>query len=202
MVAATVVRGVAMMMAAMAVTACLLPATREQRHAQDAIGAVPGVASVLVGCNDNYSAASDLCAMVTMRDGLSLHFVDVGYRSFGTTASSVRVAEAGGRAPYVVSCRAGGPAMVSTVADFHRGGAFGHHLTPALVDLPEAIRRHRDLAIQLQYWPECPQYWEGEGSDGTRHRYCAHAAGTPPLPPPVDPACSGTSARQSLDNAK
>lgn len=184
MVGGAVVRGVAMTAAAMAGAACLLPATREERQIQNALGALPGVAHVMVGCNDNYSAASDLCATVTMRDGLSVHFVDVGYRSFGTTASSVRVAEAGGRAPYVVSCKAGGPVIASTAADFHRGGVFGHHLTPALLDLPEAIRRHRELAIQLQYWPECPQYWEGEGSDGMRHRYCAHSAGTAPVSPP------------------
>jgi hypothetical protein len=184
MVAADFVRGVAMTAAALSGAACLLPATREQRHVQDAIGAMPGVAGVLVGCNDNYLAASDLCATVIMRDGLSVHFVGVGYRSFGTAASGVRVSEAGGRAPYVVSCSAGGPIIASTTADFQRGGRFGHHLTPALLDLPDAIRRHRELAIHMQYWPECPQYWEGEAADGLRYRYCAHAAGMAPVPPP------------------
>lgn len=193
MVAPGIVRGVAVMVSAVLGTACELPATREQREAQQQIEAVPGVSRVNVACNDNFSAASDLCAEVALSDGTLMRFVGIGHRSFGSTASSVQVAEAGGLSPRVVTCRDQGPARVTDAADFHRSGAFGHHVRPTLLDVSDAIRRRKELIVQLQFWPECPQFWEVVSKDGVYHRYCAHEAGVDSPAPPRHPACAAAS---------
>ena len=190
MVARGIVRGGALMMSALFGAACELPATREQREAQQQLEAVPGVSRVNVACNDNFSAASDLCAEVALSDGTLLRFAGLGHRSFGSTASTVLVAEAGGRSPRVVSCSDQGQPRVADAADFHRSGAFGHHLKPTILDVPDAVRRRKEIIVQLQFWPECPQFWEVDSRDGAHHRYCAHPAGVEFPAPPPHPACA------------
>jgi hypothetical protein len=190
MVAPGIVRGVAVMVSALLFAACELPATREQREAQQQIEAVPGVSRVNVACNDNFSAASDLCADVAMNDGTRMRFVGIGHRAFGAMATTVQVSEAGGRSPRVVSCRDQGPPKVADAADFHRSGAFGHHLKPTMLDVADAVRRRKEIIVQLQFWPECPQFWEVDSRDGAHHRYCAHQAGINSPAPPPHPACA------------
>jgi hypothetical protein len=90
------------------------------------------------------------------------------------------VIEAGGRVPLVVSC----DARVA-VADVDRSGLFGHHFTPALDGVSGAIQRYREVVEELEFWPQCPQFWELQEEGGPRYRYCARAPRTAAEPPPA-----------------
>jgi hypothetical protein len=160
-----------------------LPACgREQRFVRDSLAALPGVGQVdTVSCGDNeQSPDNGVCATVAMTDGAVLRFAELGFGSFGPVPSRVRVVEAGGRVPLVVSCDAR-----VTVADVDRTGLFGHHFTPALDGVRDAIQRYREVVEELEFWPQCPQFWELQGEAATRYRYCAHAAGRGAEAPPA-----------------
>lgn len=170
---------------------CTLAGPREEEFVRQNLGIVTGVKSVEVGCGSGWiTAKGDVCATVTLDTGARLQFVDVGYKSFGSAPSPVRLAGAGGRSPLVVSCES-----QSGVAGLERSGLFGHHFTPALEAVPEAVRRGRDVIEELEFWPQCPQFWEVAGSTGVTYRYCAHATGGTVEPPPLPCA-------QSLDSTK
>lgn len=172
-------------------SACTLAGTREEAHVREQLAALPLVEAVHVDCGSGWIAArGDVCATLAMGEGVVLKFVGVGYDSFGSAPSSVRVAAAGGRSPLVVSC-----SSQSGVAAFDRAGLFGHHFTPAIEAVSEAVRRRREVIEELEFWPQCPQFWEIAGPDGTAYRYCAHAVSVTPEPPP--PPCD-----QSLDKTK
>lgn len=125
-----------------------------------------------MGCDGWFLARSELCAEVAMVDGTLLRFAGVGARSFGSSATRVLVTEAGGLVPRVTSCT-GEP---SRVADVHRSGVFGHHFSPGLLDINEAIRLHQEVIEELEFWPRCPLFWEVQDKRGANHRYCAHPA--------------------------
>jgi len=172
-------------------SACTLAGTREEEYVREQLAALPLVEAVHVECGTGWIAArGDVCATLAMGEGVVLKFVGVGYDSFGSAPSSVRVAAAGGRSPLVVSCNS-----QSGVAGFDRAGLFGHHFTPAIEAVSEAVRRRREVIEELEFWPQCPQFWEVAGPDGTAYRYCSHAVNAPIEPPP--PPCD-----QSLDNTK
>ena len=191
------------MVAVVSPPACsaLVPSNREVEYSSRRLSDMPGVIKSEVGCNDNFSATSDLCATVEMRDGTELSFFGVGYRSIGEDAVNVLVARVGNRRPFVARCGAlgvvematGKPAIsegVSTAAQFHRAGMFGSHLIPGLADVPDAIGRYHDLATALEAWPRCPECWAFEDSLGIRVRYCVFDGRGTDRPPPSDPACA------------
>ncbi|HYB94497.1 MAG TPA: hypothetical protein VEC39_05965 [Vicinamibacterales bacterium] len=166
--------------ATFAVAGCsYLPAAKERSRAHEQIGSVPGVIMVTVGCGSRVFASNSVCADVIMKNRATLRFDRVGAQSFGATAVNIFVTEAGGLVPRLASCTA-----VDT-PNFHRSGPLGHHFRPSLIDLPEAITRHRELLTEVQYWPRCPLFWEVQDRRGARYRYCARkpdAVDEPPKP--------------------
>ena len=64
------------------------------------------------------------------------------------------------------------------------GPDFGHHFSPAIEAVPEAILRSGDVVEELEFWPQCPQFWELASEQGTTYRYCAHASAKPAEVPP------------------
>ncbi|OFW37384.1 MAG: hypothetical protein A3J29_10715 [Acidobacteria bacterium RIFCSPLOWO2_12_FULL_67_14b] len=187
MVAASLARGPIVLLLAGLSGGCTRPGVREQEFVRAQLGAMPGVDQVRVSCNDRFwSAGSDVCASVSMRDGTALTFLAVGYQSFGPSPSRVRVAEAGGRTPRVVPCEPGAAgAGASAFADIDRGGLLGHHFSPPISGVADALRRHQEVIEELEFWPQCPQFWELQDKQGITYRYCAHAARAPadsPLP--------------------
>lgn len=154
---------------------------REERFVRDQITALPGVARVdTVLCDFTWHVPSTgVCATVAMSDGAVLRFAGLKFDSFGAVPSRVRVIEAGGRLPVIVSC----DAQVS-VADVDGSGLFGHHFSPAMDGIADALRRHREVIEEFEFWPQCPQFWELQEEIGPRYRYCAHAARAAVEPPP------------------
>jgi len=167
----------------LAVGLCLLwvaGCSREQRHVREHLEGLPGVASVDVSCGVGGAPSNTgVCASVVMSDGAVLQFVGLGYQSFGPVPSRVRLAAAGGRSPLMVSCQA-----QASVADFDRSGLFGHHFSPAIDGVADAIHRYRDVIEELEFWPQCPQFWEFGEEQGPLYRYCAHRTGAVGDPPP------------------
>ena len=168
-----------------AIVACLAPGcslagAREEEFVRANIATISGVKSVQAACASAWiSANSDVCVTVAMSTGKELRFTDVGYQSFDAAPSRVRIAAAGGRSPLVVSCES-----QSDFADLDRSGLFGHHFSPAIEAVPEAILRSDDVVEEFEFWPQCPQFWELASEQGTTYRYCAHAAGKPAESPP------------------
>lgn len=179
------------LLAACLACGCTLAGPREEAFVRQNLGIIPGVKTVAVGCGSGWlNAKGDVCATVTLESGAQLQFVDVGYDSFASAPSRVRLASARGRSPLLVSCES-----QFNYADIDRSGLFGHHFTPVLEAVPEAIRRSQDVIEELEFWPQCPQFWEVAGSQGVTYRYCAHASDGPVEPPA--PPCT-----QSLDSTK
>jgi len=148
-------------------------------RATEVLGALNGVVMVNVGCGGSLLASDELCADVVMKDGARLRFEHVGFKSFGSTAVNVVVAMAGGLVPRIASCTG-----VST-PNFHRAGPLGHHFQPTLIDVKDAVFRHREILEEVQFWPQCPQTWEVQDKRGRHFRYCARredAAEEPPKP--------------------
>lgn len=162
-------------------TLSLAACGREERFVRDRITAMPGVTRVDATSCDDTGRVPDagVCATVAMADGAVLRFAGLKFDSFGPVPSRVRVVEAGGRSPLIVSCDAR-----SVVADVDRSGLFGHHFSPALDGVADAIRRHRDVVEELEFWPLCPQLWELQEEQGPRFRYCAHPARAAAEAPP------------------
>ena len=180
MVAASLGRRLSGLLVLGLTTGCLLAGTREQQFVREHIETLPGVANVRVSCDDGLLfAGAGVCATIAMSEGALLQFLSLGYQSFGPVPSRVRLSAAGGRSPLVVSCEG-----QSGFADVDRAGLFGHHFTPALDGVADAIRRRREVIEELEFWPQCPQFWEVQAEQGTAYRYCAHAAGQVGVPPP------------------
>jgi len=99
-------------------------------------------------------AGDRLCADVVTKDGATLRFEHVGFNSFGSAAANVFVVEAGGLVPRVASCEGVG------APNFHRSSPLGHHFHPTLVDVKDAVFRYREVLEEVEFWPQCPQYWE------------------------------------------
>ena len=191
MVASAVVRQALGGLAVCLSAACDLAGSREQVFVHEHMAALPGVEVVHASCSTALVFAdTQVCATVGMSEGAVLRFLDLGYQSFGPAPSRVRVAAAGGREPVVVSCH-----LRTDFADIGRSARFGHHFSPPIDGVADALRRRREVIEELEFWPQCPQFWELAGEQGTTYRYCAHAAGAAAEPPPRP--CG-----QSLDSAK
>jgi hypothetical protein len=159
-----------------------LPAQRERDHAQQVLGTVDSVSEVHFSCGGRVLASDSLCADVVMKDGARLRFDYVGFNSFGSTAVNVFVSAAGGLVPRVASCDG------VSLPNFHRDSPLGHHFHPPLIDLKDAVFRYREVLEELEFWPQCPQYWEVQDNRGRNYRYCARRTGATEEPP--KPACS------------
>lgn len=160
------------------VAACsYTPAHQEKERVERALSGVGGVVMSTVECGSKVFAADQWCAEVIMKDGAKLRFSRVGLNSFGGTATNVVVDEAGSLVARVASCRG-----ISS-PNFHRDGAFGHHIHPRLLDVREALVRHREIVRELQWWPQCPQYFDVQDQRGENFRYCARAKGATEEPP-------------------
>jgi hypothetical protein len=182
---------VAIAVAVTVTSACTLAGRREEASVREQLAALEGVASVEVSCGSGWlTPKGDACVTVTVSGGKQLRFQDVGYDSFGSAPSRVRLSRAGRLSPLVVSCD-----TQMSFADIDRSGLFGHHFSPVLEAVPEAVRRSAEVLEELEFWPQCPQFWELGGPQGTTYRYCAHASGVAGDPPPRP--CD-----QSLDKTK
>lgn len=143
------------------------PAGRERAHAIETLSGIADVAQVSVGCEGRLLAADAWCADVVLKEGATLRFEKIGYNAFGPNAVNVVVAEAGGLVPRIASCTG------VTAPNFHREAALGHHFSPTLIDVKEAVSRAREVLEEVQFWPQCPQSWEVQDRRGVNYRYCA-----------------------------
>lgn len=157
-----------------------MPGQREVEHTQEVLATVDSVAEVHFACPGTLLASDSLCTDVVMKDGAHLRFEHVGFNSFGSTAVNVFVGQAGGLVPRIASC--GG---VST-PNFHRTSPLGHHFHPTLIDMKDAAFRYREVLEEVEFWPQCPQYWEVQDRRGDHFRYCARRAGASEEPPRPD----------------
>ena len=162
----------------MLVSACsYLPGQQEIARAEAALRTIDDVAEVHFTCPGTVLASDRLCADVVMKDGARLRFEHVGFNSFGSTAMNVFVSKASGLVPRIASC--GG---VST-PNFHRTSALGHHFQPTLIDIKDAVSRYQELLEEVEFWPQCPQFWEVQDRRGQNFRYCARRDGSTEEPP-------------------
>ena len=159
-----------------------LPAQREKARAEEILATVDSVSETHFSCGGTVLASDGLCVEVVTKDGATLRFERVGFNSFGSAAANVYVVEAGGLVPRVASCEGAG------APNFHRGSPFGHHFHPTLIDVKDAVFRYREVLEEVEFWPQCPQYWEVQDSRGKNYRYCAHKKGATEEPP--RPTCS------------
>jgi hypothetical protein len=156
-----------------------LPAQQERHRAEFLLETIDTVSKVHISCGGEVLASDSLCVEVVTKDGATLLFDRVGFNSFGSTAVNVFVSEAGGLVPRVASCDGVGP------PNFHRDSALGHHFHPTLIDLKDAVLRYREVLEEVEFWPQCPQYWEVQDKRGQYFRYCARkrdATEEPPKP--------------------
>jgi hypothetical protein len=164
-------------------SACsFLPAQRETDRAGQILLTVDSVSKVHFSCGGRVLASDSLCTEVVTKDGARLRFDHVGFNSFGSTAVNVFVSEAGGLVPLVASCDGVGP------PNFHRDSPLGHHFHPPLIDLKDAVFRYREVLEEVEFWPQCPQFWEVQDKRGQNFRYCARKKDTTGDPP--RPTCS------------
>jgi len=154
-----------------------LPAQQERVRSQSILGNIKDVVLVTMECGSTVLAGDALCAEVMMKDGAKIHFSRLGFNAFGATASNIVVDEAGGLVPRVATCDG-----VSS-PNFNRQSVFGHHFHPTLIDVKEAVSRYREVMEEVQWWPQCPQYWEVQDNRGVNYRYCARKKGAMEDPP-------------------
>ena len=154
-----------------------LPAQQEKARAEEALAGVNGVVLATVACGGMVFAGDQLCVEVIMKDGAKIRFSRAGLNSFGGSATNVVVDEAGGLVPRVASCSDIGP------PNFHRTSALGRHFHPTLIDLREAVQRYREVLQEVQWWPQCPQFFETQDKRGQNFRYCARQKGATEEPP-------------------
>jgi hypothetical protein len=160
------------------VAACsYTPAAQERARTEQTLRGLQSVVNVTVGCEATVFANDGLCADVTFNDDLSIKFERVGVNSFGSKAAHVIVAEASGLVPRVASCDGVGP------PNFHRDAPLGHHFHPPLISLQNAVLRYHEVLEEVEFWPQCPQYWEMQDHRGVNYRYCSRASGNAAEPP-------------------
>ena len=166
-----------------ALPACsYLPAGQERAQAIEILQAQEPVKQVSVGCEGAILASDGLCADVIVGEGAKIRFEHVGFNSFGSTAVNVVVAEASGLVPRVASCSG------VSAPNFHRESPLGHHFHPTLIDVKEAITRYREVLEEVEFWPQCPAFWEVQDKRGQHFRYCARKTDATEEPPKPD-AC-------------
>jgi hypothetical protein len=163
----------------LSVSCSYLPANRECNHVSSQLAMVEAVRSSQVECDAGVLAGDGVKATLQFDDGGKLAFDRLGFNAFGSTAVNIVVAEASGLVPRIASCQGVG------APNFHRESPLGHHFHPTLIDVKEAVSRYREVLEEVEFWPQCPQFWEVQDKRGERFRYCARkkdAAGEPPKP--------------------
>jgi hypothetical protein len=70
--------------------------------------------------------------------------------------------------------------------NFHRSGPLGQHFHPTLIDLKEALARYREVLEEVEFWPQCPQYYDVQSRQKQNYRYCARREGDDAEPPRPD----------------
>lgn len=154
-----------------AVGACAYtPAAQERAHVEGALRSIPDVINVMVACDGRVFARDTLCVTVTFTDKQTIQFERVGSKSFGNRAGAIVVTRTSRLVPRVASCDG------IAAPNFHRDAPFGHHFHPPLVDLADAVTRYRQVLEEVQFWPQCPQYYELQDYRGVHYRYCARRA--------------------------
>ena len=171
------VRSAALLLIALMPGCAYLPGQREMERTQEVLRLIDSVAEVHFTCGGQFLASDSLCTDVAMKDGSRLRFERVGFNSFGSTAVNVFVAKAGGLVPRVASCVGVG------APNFHRDSALGHRFHPTLIDVKDAAFRYRDVYEEVEFWPQCPQFWEVQDKRGVNYRYCARRDGATEEPP-------------------
>jgi hypothetical protein len=162
---------------ALAAGCAYMPGQLEMSRTQEVLATVDTVREVHFTCSGSLLADDRLCADVVMKDGARLRFEHVGFNSIGSTAVNVYVGKAGGLVPRIASCtEVGAP-------NFHRGGPLGHHFHPTLIDIKDAAFRYREVLEEVEFWPQCPQYFEVQDKRGRNFRYCARRDGATEEPP-------------------
>jgi hypothetical protein len=160
------------------IAACsYMPGEREMQRAEQALLTVDGVVGVHFTCPGSLLASDSLCTDVVMKDGAQLRFDRVGFNSFGSTAMNVIVGKAGGLVPRIASCTG------VSAPNFHRTSPLGHHFHPTLIDVKDAVFRYREVLEEVEFWPQCPQYWEVQDRRGENFRYCSRREGATDEPP-------------------
>ena len=164
---------------ALAPACAVLPAGRECDYVNQQLGGIEQLKTAHIECPTGVLAGDEVTARVEMNDGAVLKFERLGFNAFGANAVNVVLTEASGLMPRIASC--------SGVAapNFHRDAPLAHHLQPTLIDTKEAVSRYRELLEEVEFWPQCPQYYEVENRRGARFRYCARkpdATEEPPRP--------------------
>ena len=159
-----------------------VPSNREIEHASAELKSIEGVQHVEVERTRRSPLASDThVATVTLENGQSIRFERIGYKSFGPNALNIVVGEAGGLVPRIATCDD------VSAPNFHREAALGHHFGPTLIDVKDAVTRSREVLEEIQFWPQCPQFWEVQDKRGVNYRYCARRKPATDEPPRPDP---------------
>lgn len=157
-----------------------LPASREKAETEAALREVPDVMLVDVQCQSRVFASDGLCVEVVTKFDDHIRFERVGFASFGASAMNVIVSRVNHLTPRVATCSGVG------APNFHRSSALGHRLHPTLIDVKDAAARFREIIKEVDYWPECPQFWETQDVFGANYRYCQRKAGSSEDPPKPD----------------
>ena len=155
----------------------VLPANRECEFVSQQFDGIEHVKSAQLECAAAVLAGDGIRARVEMADGAVLKFETLGFNSFTSNATNVVVAEASGLMTRVASCDG------VFAANFHRNAPLGPHLRPTLIDTKEAVSRYRELLEEVEFWPQCPQYYEVQDRRGATFNYCAKKPGAPEEPP-------------------
>ena len=122
-----------------------------------------------------------------------LSFFEVGFSSIGPGATELVVDQIGELSPVSISClnalpstgpERWNPQRRWVRPDFHANGRFGAHVSPGIVDLVDAVKRHQEIRAALLRWPRCPSYWEFADAAGTQYRYCANVVSQTRTPIP------------------
>ena len=146
---------------------------------EEVLKTIDTVKEIHFTCGRQFLASDSLCTDVMMKDGSQLRFERVGFNAIGSTAVNVFVAKAGHLVPRVASCDGVGS------PNFHRDSALGHRFHPTLIDVKDAAFRYREVYEEVEFWPQCPQYWEVQDKRGANYRYCSRredASDEPPRP--------------------
>ena len=162
------------------VSCSYLPANRECAYVDGRLAGIEQVKAVHVECAGGVFAGDGVTARVEMIDGAVLKFERLGFNAFSSNAFNIVLTEASGLMPRLGSCRG------VAAPNFHRQAPLGHHLRPTLIDTREAVSRYRELLEEVEFWPQCPQYWEVADRRGATYRYCARKPGAAEEPPRPD----------------
>lgn len=138
-------------------------------RAEQALRTIDTVKEVHFTCGGSLLASDGLCTDVVMKDGSRLRFERVGFNAFGSNAANVFVAAADDLVPRVATCAGISP------PNFQRDSPLGHHFHPTLIDVKDAAFRYREVLEAVQFWPQCPQYFEVQDRQGANYRYCSRS---------------------------